>query len=91
MATWCATAVAGLGVQVAFNAAYAAVAVGDALAAFPASDDVRWVWIALWLFPPLALPALALPAKRHDRKYFKHAMQLLRLSFDTKLGQFSPV
>jgi len=42
----------------------------------------------MFLIPPVAVPLLAWPAKRHDEKRFKHAMQMLRLTFETKLGQF---
>jgi len=45
------------------------------------------VWLVMMLVPLVVVPLLAWPAKQHDKKHFRHAMQMLRLTFETKLGQ----
>ena len=83
------TSVSSIALQLAFNAAYATSVTGSARAAFPSGIDPG-AWSCLVVVPPLLVPGIAHFVKSHDRKRHSHAMQLLRLDFETRLGQFSP-
>jgi len=89
---WLIVVTAAVGLQLAYNCVIASVVVGSCMAgAFPAFSNTHGeIWLVLILCPPVFVPLFSLPVKRHDRKYYNRAMQMMRLDFETKLGQFSP-
>jgi len=87
-AMWAACALSVLALQFAYNCAYATASAGACSKAFDGVHE--GVWLALFLAPAVLVPALAWPVKAHDQKHYRHTMEMLRLTFETKLGQFSP-
>jgi hypothetical protein len=93
-AIWLVCAGLAIGLQLAYNCVLSAVVVGSCTkGAFPQFGSTSAAvehWLILILCPPVFVPLFAFPVKRHDRKYYVRAMQMMRLEFETKLGQFSP-
>lgn len=84
---WTFVSFLAIGFQLAYNCAYAAVTTGYCMNAFPGYFEV---WIVLVLAPPVFVPMVSWPAKKHDWKFYHRATQMLRLEFETRLGQYSP-
>lgn len=84
---WAPVALGTVGLQLVYNCLFAQFMVGSCPAAFPPHLAL---WLVLALAPPLFVPLVTLPVKRHDATFDLRAMRMLRLDFETKLGQFSP-
>lgn len=84
---WFAFAIITVCLQLVYNCLFAEFMVGSCAAAFPSSTPL---WLVLVFAPPVIVPLVAFPVKRHDATFDLRAMRMLRLDFETKLGQFSP-
>ncbi len=72
-----------------YNCIFAQIWLGQCALAFPTYSSVG-IYYVLVLAPPVFVPFFAFPVKKHDQKHYLRSMQMLRLDFETKLGQFSP-
>ncbi|KAH9257301.1 hypothetical protein BASA81_004458 [Batrachochytrium salamandrivorans] len=84
---WAPITFGTIGLQLVYNCLFAQFMVGSCPIAFPSNLAL---WLVVTLAPPIFVPLVTLPVKRHDATFDLRAMRMLRLDFETKLGQFSP-
>ena len=85
---WASLTFFAVSLQIVYNCIFTVIVFNQCFIHY---ENLTFVlWLVLFLTPPIFVPLFAFPVKKHDAKYYSRSMQMLRLDFETKLGQFSP-